>query len=205
MVVEQILVGQDNFSYIAWCPVTRKAAILDAGMDIGPQTRSLNGKGLELLFIISTHHHFDHTMKVGDLRELTGARSLIGEQDAAFLGGMVEGTLRDGQELTVGTIRLRVIETPGHTPGSVCIIDENDRALFTGDTLFIGDCGRADLPGGDVGALFESIQRIKALPQDLTVYPGHDYGDRPYDTLGNQVRTNRTMLARDMNEFLGLP
>lgn len=205
MVVEQFRVGGDNFSYLIWCPISKDAVLIDAGMDIEPATKLMNANGLKLKVIISTHHHFDHTLRVGELKELTGGRSLIGTKDAPFMKGPVDGTLKDGEELSVGTIRLKVIETPGHTPGSICIVDESDRALFTGDTLFIGDCGRADLPGGDIIALYHSIQRIKALPNDLIVYPGHDYGDRPFDSLGNQIRTNRTMLADDIDSFMGLP
>ncbi|MCU0798660.1 MAG: MBL fold metallo-hydrolase [Candidatus Thermoplasmatota archaeon] len=205
MVVEQLRIGGDNLSYIVWCPESKMAALIDAGMDISPQSVFLKKNGLKLLYIISTHHHYDHTAMVGELKELTGALSFIGTSDAVFLKGAVDGTLKDDQELSVGTILLKVLETPGHTPGSICIIDDNDRSLFTGDTLFIGDCGRADLPGGDVKALFGSIQRLKALPQDLTVCPGHDYGERPSDTLYHQIRTNRTMLAKDIDTFLGLP
>ncbi len=205
MVVEQVRVGGDNFSYLIWCPISKDAALIDVGMDMGPATKLMDTNGLKLKVIISTHHHFDHTMRVGELKELTGARSLIGTKDAPFMKGPIDGTLKDDDELAIGTIRLRFIETPGHTPGSICIMDENDRALFTGDTLFIGDCGRADLPGGDIMALFHSIQRIKDLPNHLTMYPGHDYGDRPFDTLGNQIRTNRTMLADDIDSFMGLP
>ncbi len=204
MVVEQMLIGSDNLSYIVWCPESKMAALIDAGMDISPQSGFLKENGLKLLYIISTHHHYDHTAKVGELKAVTGALSLIGTSDAMFMKGAVDGTLKDGQELTIGTILLRVLETPGHTPGSICIIDVNDKALFTGDTLFIGDCGRADLPGGDVKALYSSIQDLKSLPEDLMVSPGHDYGDRPFDSLGHQIVTNRTMLAKDLGTFMGL-
>jgi glyoxylase-like metal-dependent hydrolase (beta-lactamase superfamily II) len=204
-VVEQLLVGSDNFSYVVWCPVTQEAVIIDPSMEIGPQTSFMRSKGLRLKFIISTHHHYDHTFKVEELRELTGARSLIGNKDASLMKESLDETIVDGQELTVGTLRLKVFETPGHTPGSICILDLDDGALFTGDTLFIDDCGRADLPGGDVRALFKSIQILKALPGHLTVYPGHDYGDRPFDKIERQIRTNRAMLAKDLEDFLTLP
>ena len=85
--------------------------------------------------------------------------------------------------LQVGAIPVTVISTPGHTPGGICLLVDN-QALITGDTLFIGDCGRTDLSGGNLTEMFNSLQKkIMPLPDSLIVYPGHDYGDRPFDTL----------------------
>ena len=81
------------------------------------------------------------------------------------------------------------------------MIVDND-TLLTGDTLFIGDCGRTDLPGGNLNEMFRTLQyKIKTLPDHLIVYPGHDYGDKPFDTLGNQKLTNKTLLAKNLREF----
>ena len=77
--------------------------------------------------------------------------------------------------------------------------------LLTGDILFIDDCGRADLPGGSVSDLYNSLQKIKALPDELILYPGHDYGSKPYDTLGNQKRENKMLVAKNLNEFSKIP
>jgi len=73
--------------------------------------------------------------------------------------------------------------------------------LITGDKLFIGDCGRCDLPGGNLSQMFNSLQKLKALSDNLTIYPGHDYGDKPFDTFGKQKRTNKTLLAKNLDEF----
>ena len=108
--------------------------------------------------------------------------------------------VEDNDELKLGEIGLRFLLTPGHTPGGICITVDN-KALITGDTLFIGDCGRADLQGGDVKDLFDSLQRIKELSEELIVYPGHDYGSKPYDALGSQKRTNNALLANSLEEF----
>ena len=102
-------------------------------------------------------------------------------------------------------MNLNFILTPGHTPGGICIIVDNE-AIITGDTLFIGDCGRTDLPGGDLAQMFRTLQeKIMPLPDHLIVYPGHDYGDKPFDTLGNQKRTNKTLIAKNLEEFSKIP
>jgi len=95
--------------------------------------------------------------------------------------------------------------TPGHTKGGICIIVD-DKAILTGDTLFIGDCGRTDLPGGSLQEMFHTLQqKILPLPDDLLVYPGHDYGEKPFDRLGNQKQTNKTLRARTLQEFSLIP
>ncbi|MCK5258369.1 MAG: MBL fold metallo-hydrolase, partial [Thermoplasmatales archaeon] len=82
----------------------------------------------------------------------------------------------------------------------------DNEALITGDTLFIGDCGRTDLPGGDLVQMYRTLnEKIMSLPDHLIVYPGHDYGDKPFDTLGNQKRTNKTLLSKNLNDFSKIP
>lgn len=111
----------------------------------------------------------------------------------------------DGSQLQLGDITLDFLLTPGHTPGGICIIVDH-AALVTGDTLFIGDCGRTDLPGGNSTYMFQTLhEKIMRLPDDLIVYPGHDYGDKPFDTLGNQKQTNKTLLVKTMQEFSRIP
>lgn len=91
--------------------------------------------------------------------------------------------------------------TPGHTPGSICILVNNE-AIITGDTLFIGDCGRTDLPGGNLTQMYNTLHyKIKSLPDHLIVYPGHNYGNKPFDTLGNQKLTNKTLVVKNLEEF----
>jgi len=111
----------------------------------------------------------------------------------------------DGSQLKVGNIVLSFLLTPGHTPGGICIIVDGE-AMLTGDTLFIGDCGRTDLPGGSLEEMFQTLQtKIMSLSDELLVYPGHDYGEKPFDTLGNQKRTNKTLRARSLKEFSQIP
>jgi glyoxylase-like metal-dependent hydrolase (beta-lactamase superfamily II) len=112
----------------------------------------------------------------------------------------VDKTLLDGEILKIGDIDVKVLHTPGHTPGGICLL-VTDRYLLTGDTLFINECGRCDLPGSSIEAMFHSLKMLGSLPDDIIVYPGHDYGPIPSDTLGNQKRTNYTMRAKTVEEF----
>ena len=121
------------------------------------------------------------------------------------MGFPIDQIVSDADILQLGTVPLTIIHTPGHTPGGICIL-VNKTALLTGDTLFIGDCGRTDLPGGDVSQMFHSLhEKIMKLPDELIVYPGHDYGNKPFDTLGNQKRTNKTLLESSLHKFSQIP
>ena len=109
--------------------------------------------------------------------------------------------VNDGFKLKLGNINLEFILTPGHTPGGICIIIDN-KVILTGDTLFIGDCGRADLPGGDLHIMYSTLKnKIMLLSDSLIVYPGHDYGNKPYDTLGNQKKVNKTLNVKNFEDF----
>ena len=132
-------------------------------------------------------------------------RIVASEVDGANLPFDVDVAVSEGDEIMVGELCLRFIITPGHTPGGLCILVDND-ALLTGDTLFIDDCGRADLPGGSLPQMYQTLrEKIMSLPDCLVIYPGHDYGDRPFDTLGRQKQTNKALRARSLDEFSLLP
>ena len=98
---------------------------------------------------------------------------------------------------------IEVIHTPGHTPDSICL--QVDNKLLTGDTLFVGECGRTDLPGGSVTAMYNSLfHRLMKLDDGVEVYPGHDYGPNPHSTIGEERRTNYTLRDRSLKEFVNL-
>ncbi|MEW5936631.1 MAG: hydroxyacylglutathione hydrolase family protein [Candidatus Thermoplasmatota archaeon] len=203
MPVLQLRTGVDNFSYLIYCGRTRKAAAVDPSWDAAKVLEIISAEALTLLYVINTHHHADHVCSNQALKRATGCRVVASEADGRHIEG-VEILVSEGEEIQLGDVRLRFILTPGHTPGSLCILVNND-ALLTGDTLFIGDCGRTDLPGGSDLQIFQSLQRLKSLQDHLTVYPGHDYGDVPYDTLGRQKRTNKALLARSLEECAKIP
>lgn len=204
MVVEQIRVGFDNFSYIVFCDKTNKAAIVDPSYNSSKLLEFISNNNLILEYIIATHYHTDHTSGIRAIKSsISSSKIVASELDGVKIG--VEIVLSDGDKLALGETNLDFLLTPGHTPGGICIIVDNE-ALLTGDTLFIGDCGRTDLPGGSLAQMFKTLQeKIMTLPDHLIVYPGHDYGDKPFDTLGNQKQTNKTLLAKTLDDFSKIP
>jgi glyoxylase-like metal-dependent hydrolase (beta-lactamase superfamily II) len=206
MTIEQIRIGFDNYSYIIYCLISKKAAIVDPGFNTNKLLENITTKDLDLEYIILTHYHSDHSgdcQKIKDSRP--AAKIVASEPDGARLDVKIDIYISDGNYLKIGKVHLDFILTPGHTPGGICIIVDNE-AILTGDTLFIGDCGRTDLSGGSLSQMYNSLhEKIKPLPDHLIVYPGHDYGEKPFDTLGNQKKTNRTLLAKNLKEFSKIP
>ncbi len=187
MIIRQLEVGaMDNFSYLVGCTETRKAMVIDPGGDVDKILSAARSEGLSIEIILNTHGHGDHTAGNAALQARTGARILIHAADAG--GIRTDGLLSDGDRLQVGELSVEVIHTPGHTPGGICLYAAGH--LFTGDTLFVGDSGRTDLPGGDRPTLGASIRRLMALPEDTVVWPGHDYGPTPSSTLAWEKRHN---------------
>jgi sulfur dioxygenase len=157
--------------------------------------------GRTLRFTVDTHVHADHITAGSLLRERTGAR--IALPALASDCGCADLTLADGDELRVGTLVLRVVHTPGHTPESVCLVAGDQ--VFTGDTLLVGTCGRTDFQGGDAGALYDSItRRLYALPDATTVWPGHDYAGHTSTTIGAERSGNARVAGRSRAEFIAL-
>ena len=206
MTIEQVKVGFDNFSYIIYCPIHKKAAIVDPGFDASKVLKCISSKNLELKYIIITHYHSDHSSDSKRIKNLIPASKIVAsEQDGKKLDVRTDIIVSNGDQLKLGEINLYFISTPGHTPGSICIVVDNE-ALLTGDTLFIGDCGRTDLSGGNPTHMYKTLhEKIMSLPDHLIVYPGHDYGEKPFDTLENQKQTNKTLLAKSFEEFSKIP
>lgn len=204
--IEQLKVGFDNFSYVVYCTIKKEAAIVDPSFDATKALEFISSNNLQLKYIIITHYHSDHSGDTHRVKKLFPLLKIVASNsDGARLGVTVDIIVTDGDKLKVGDVNLDFILTPGHTQGGICIIVDNV-AILTGDTLFIGNCGRTDLPGGDFKQMFKTLQeKIKPLSDNLIVFPGHDYGDKPFDTLGNQKRTNKTLLAKNLDEFSKIP
>ena len=151
------------------------AVVIDAGDDYENIIKEAKGKNIKAVLL--THGHFDHVGAVQDLHEATGCKVYLCPADltmpAKWTGGELcyTDTYGEGDELDLAGLHIRVLHTPGHTPGSVCLLV--DDTLFSGDTLFAGSCGRTDLPGGDNEALLASLRRLDAIEEDYTVCPGH--------------------------------
>lgn len=201
MYFKQVAVGgyDDNFSYLIGDDDTREVAIVDPDnneviMELIEEDR------LKPVAILVTHEHHDHT---------AGAEALSAEYDIpvyihsdgrrAVSGVQIE-ELGDGDVIDVGDVEIEVLHTPGHAPGAVCFLA--DGKLLTGDTLFVGGCGRCDLEGSDVEEMYDSLlNRLAKLPDDIEIYPGHDYGDRPFSTIGEEKDTNPYLNCDSLEEF----
>ena len=206
MAIKQIKVGYDNFSYILYCKQQATAAIVDPGFDAKKLLGFISSNNLTLEYLILTHYHYDHSSECKTIKGLIPSAKIIASAlDGKHLDVKPDIVVSDGSQVKLGTMTLDFLLTPGHTAGGICIV-VNREALLTGDTLFIGDCGRTDLPGGNVKQMFHSLhEKIMNLPDNLIVYPGHDYGATPYDMLGHQKQTNKTMLAKNLHDFSMIP
>lgn len=208
MFFKQIPIGSmSNFSYLFGCERTLEAAVVDPAFDTGKILRQASVDGYHIKYILTTHTHFDHIGGHKSMIDSTGAKVVVHRLEADQITKNqipADIIVEDGDEIRIGDITVRVIHTPGHTPGAICLLIDREK-LITGDTLFIGDCGRTDLPGGSSKALYESIQKLAALDPGIEVYPGHDYGEKPYSTIGEEKKTNPAMLCRTLEEFNALP
>lgn len=199
MRVEQLLVGHMlNFSYVVWSD-QKVAFVVDPSFGAEPILRRLGELGLRLRYVLSTHHHFDHNEHNERLASATGAE-IVAHASSPIRKDVAVG---DGDVVEAPGLALRVIHTPGHTVDSVCYYSPG--MVFTGDTLFVGSCGRVDLPGGDPAEMYRSLYvRLGSLPEETVVYPGHHYGDVPFSTIGREKKTNVFLMARTPEEFLEL-
>lgn len=208
MIFAQISVGKmQNYSYLFADPVSREGVVIDPAFDHDAILAAIRNGGVNLTRIVLTHHHFDHINATSQLKAHSGAEVICHRETAPLLhgGAAYDRLVDDGYSFKIGEyIRAVCLHTPGHAPGGLCLVI-NDQWLVTGDTLFIGDCGRADLPGSDPQALYKSLQRLKTLPDHLIVCPGHNYGPAPTRTLGEEKRLNPTLLAASLEEFYRLP
>jgi hydroxyacylglutathione hydrolase len=171
--------------YLLGCKKTMEGVVIDPGADAYRIVREISKAGLRIKYIIITHGHPDHTGDARELKEIIKAPVWIHRLDAYGIGFTPDGTLFDGQEIEAGTYRLRIIHTPGHSPGGVCI--SGPGVVFTGDTLFAGSIGRTDFPGGDHNRLIKGVkERIFPLGDGLRIYPGHG----PSSTIGHEKMHN---------------
>lgn len=198
MKVLQIPVGQmANFTYIVADEETGEAAIIDPSWDLEKVFDALKKYGWKAKYIINTHSHFDHVLGNEQVTKVTKAKII--QHKASQLEKDV--AVSEGDTILLGSIEMKVVHTPGHSKDSMCLV--LDGMVFTGDTLFVGSCGRIDLPGSDPKEMYESLlNRLASLDDKLVVYPGHNYGQAPTSTMGFEKKFNLVLQPRTQQEFL---
>ena len=169
--IHQILSYTDNYTYILICSQTGEAAAIDVG-EAKPLFQFLNKSSFRLAKIFSTHHHFDHTGGNLEIKRETNCKIIGAEQDRHRIPG-IDKTVCDGDEIQIGRVKGKILETWGHTRGHISIYFPEDKALFTGDTLFSIGCGR--LFEGSSQEMFESLSKISSLPDETQIYCAHEY------------------------------
>ena len=202
-VVRQMQVWpMQNFVYLIGCERTKEAAIVDPGWDAAAIEKAAERLGYRITAIFATHSHFDHVNAVASLQASTGAQPYGNENDLPDLArsGSDWRGVKDNEVVNVGEAAVTCLHTPGHTPGSQCLLVAG--RVITGDTLFVGNIGRCDLPNSDPEALWHSLMRLKALPPETIVLPGHNYGEQPISTIGEQAQHNMYLRIPSAEAFL---
>ncbi|MGQ0797798.1 MAG: MBL fold metallo-hydrolase [Methanobacteriota archaeon] len=197
MFLEQRIIGtMQNFGYVIGDPATRTAAVVDPSFDARVLQKAASENGYEIGIIFNTHHHPDHVFDNERLADETGAK-VAAHRLSEVRKDLV---LEDGQVVPLGELKVKVVHTPGHSPDSSCFVVAGH--VFTGDCLFVGDCGRVDLPGSSVEEMYDSLfNRVRRMDEDLVVCPGHHYGRSPRSTIGHEKRTNDALRPRSLEEF----
>ncbi len=198
MKVHQIQVGNmQNFTYVVEDEGTGEAIIIDPSWDLIEIELIIKRNNLKVKYIVNTHHHFDHTLGNEGMVNSTNAK-IIQHQHSELKHDI---SVKDGDIIEFGGSKLTVYHTPGHSKDSICLV--GDGKIFSGDTLFVGNCGRVDLPGGSARELYHSLFNIlHSLDDDLVLYPGHNYGHVETSTIGQEKITNPIMQKRTEQEFV---
>lgn len=179
-----------TFTYLLACEKTKQAVLIDTvESEVPVYLKELEAQGLKLVYTLETHVHADHVTGADTLRQKLGSKSVVHRDAGAMCGDLL---VTDGVHIIVGTIDLEVRYTPGHTNGCISFF-AGDR-IFTGDSLLIGGCGRTDFQQGDSGQLYDSIHnQIFSLPDEVIVYPGHDYNGNTQSTVGEERKNNKRL------------
>lgn len=207
MKIEMMVLGDVRTNcYLLINEETKEALVVDPADRADVIVRKLIDEGLTLKAILLTHGHGDHILAVGDLKKQFGVKVYAAKAEEALLSDAAQNLskalfgivvtvkpdilLEDGQEFEAAGIRLRMLHTPGHTPGGCCYYQAEEKILFSGDTLFCGSIGRTDFPGGSLSELVRSVkEKLLVLPEDVKVYPGHE----EITTIGHEKRYNPYM------------
>ena len=215
LVVEQIQIGpMANFTYLVGSRSTREVAVVDPAWDIDGLLDHIAARGYQLTAALATDYHPDHIgggmrgHNIAGVAELLAKHAVKVYAHRAEADGVRKVTglsasdlvkVDSGDRLRVGNVEIEFLHTPGHTPGSQCFRVKD--TLVSGDTLFIDGCGRVDLPGSDAEQMYHSLQKIKALPDETLLLPGHNYSAVPSATLIEAKKTNAYLAVKDLTTW----
>ncbi|HEV8049183.1 MAG TPA: MBL fold metallo-hydrolase [Thermoplasmata archaeon] len=198
MLLQQFNVGPyQNFTYLVAESEGGEGVVIDPSFGIEPVLTAIDERSVKVRYVLNTHSHRDHVAGNGEVQARTGAK-VVAHKVAPLHQDI---SVVDGDTFDAGRLKFSVVHTPGHTKDSVLYIFEGNVA--TGDTLFVGECGRTDLPGGDPAEMYESLlHRVVRLDDALVVLPGHDYGATPTSTIGREKKENYTLKPRTLEQLL---
>lgn len=206
--LRQMEVGpMENFVYLIGDPVSRQALVVDPAWQVDSILRQAAQDDIEIVGALISHHHYDHTNGITELLEARQIPVYVNKHDAEFVKEAGEHLVKcdHGQEIRLGDLTVRLLHTPGHTPGSQCF--EVRQHLVSGDTLFIQGCGRCDLPGGDPEQMYYTLtQKLMRMDDRTVLLPGHNYAEKPQSTLGEEKKKNPYLktAALSLKDFLAL-
>jgi len=219
---EQIAVGQmANFAYLIGSTETREAVVVDPAWAVDELLDRAEADGMKVVGALATHYHQDHVGGEIFGHDIEGVARLLARSPVPIhthnleadglrkVTGASEADLvrhESGDVVSLGGVDVRLLHTPGHTPGSQCFLvgcgDGPDR-LVSGDTLFLGSCGRVDLPGSDPEAMYDSLHnKLGRLPDETLLYPGHRYSSEPHSSMGEQKQRNPYLRVTELAMFL---
>lgn len=202
--LRQIQAGpMENFIYLIGDSEKKECVMVDPAWEVGEILKIAAADGMKVTAGLATHYHYDHTNGIAELASRAACPVYIHKADIPYLQKEHIGETKpveSGSKLEIGDITITFIHTPGHTPGSQCFLVNNK--LVSGDTLFINACGRCDLPGGDSGQLYQSLQRLAKLDDGTILLPGHNYADETSSTIGREKRLNPYYQIDSMQDFI---
>jgi hydroxyacylglutathione hydrolase len=211
---KQIEMGpMQNYVYLIGSMETRKIAVVDAAWEIDEILRLAAQDDMEITHALVTHTHPDHVggrfagTEIEGVQELLGkckAKVVVHKAEAEYLKGLSASDIiraESGDKIDIGGVEIQLLHTPGHTPGSQCFLV--DKRIVSGDTLFIGSCGRIDLPGSEPEQMYYSLtQKLMALPDETILFPGHNYSIQPVSTMAEEKQNNPYLQFRSLKQFL---
>jgi hydroxyacylglutathione hydrolase len=197
--IEQIPVGKmANFTYLIIDNEDKEIAIIDPSWDLEKIFEIIKKNEYKIKYIINTHSHYDHILGNDQIVDITKCK-VIQHKNSKEKHDI---SVNDGDEFKVGKTLIKVLFTPGHSKDSMCLIVDS-KIIITGDTLFVGNCGRTDLPGSDPEQMYDSLfEKILKLDNNLVVYPGHNYGYKSISTIGEEKKNNYVLFPRSREQFI---